>query len=192
MIIFFEVRIDYQDYAYYFNTLPRLIVTVNSRKKEGSVSLFGVQVSLMVHVFLGILGIILAVALFVYVLNVSEKNIPRIRKLSLWVTVSMISSYVTGGWWYVVYYTHAKEIILAGPWKWTHTFFMEWKEHFFFSLLVLSIFLPIVAYRNDLLVLENRRLILILTALIILIGLAMEGSGAIISRGALVGCMERY
>ena len=82
-----------------------------------------------------------------------------------------------------------RKIILAGPWKWAHTFFMEWKEHFVISLLVLSILLPIAAYRNDLLVPENRRLILILASLIILIGLAMEGSGAIITRGVLVGCM---
>jgi len=154
-------------------------------------SLFGVQISVMVHVLFGVFGIILAVALFVYILNISEKNIPRIRRLSLWMALSMIAAYVIGGWWYVVYFAHDKKIILAGPWKWAHTFFMEWKEHLFFSLLVLSIFLPIVAYRNDLLVPENRKLVLIVTSLIILIGLAMEGSGAIISRGVLVGCMGR-
>jgi hypothetical protein len=145
----------------------------------------------MVHVLFGVLGIILAVALLVYVLNMSEKNIPMIRSLSLWTAVSMILSYVIGGWWYVVYYVHERDIIRAGPWKWAHTFFMEWKEHFFFALLFLSILLPIIAYRNDLMVPENRRLMVIVTAIIVLIGLAVDGSGAVISRGVIVGYMGR-
>jgi hypothetical protein len=154
-------------------------------------SLFGIQVSIMVHVLFGVLGIILAVALLVYVLNASEKNIPRIKSLSLMTAVSMILSYVIGGWWYVVYYAHERDVIRAGAWKWAHTFFMEWKEHFFFALLFLSILLPIIAYRNDLTVLENRRLLLVVTLLVVIIGLVIDGSGAIISRGVIVGYMGR-
>jgi hypothetical protein len=145
----------------------------------------------MVHVLFGVLGIILAVALLVYILNASEKNIPRIRSLSLMTAVSMILSYVIGGWWYVVYYASERDVIRAGTWKWAHTFFMEFKEHFFFALLFLSILLPIIAYRNDLTVLENRRLLLIVVSLVILIGLVVDGSGAIISRGVIVGYMGR-
>lgn len=152
-------------------------------------SLFGVQVSLMVHVLFGILGILLAVALIVYVLNVNEKNIPTVRGLSLGLAFCMVFSYFIGGWWYVVYYAQDKAIILDGPWKWAHSFFMEWKEHFFFSLLVLSILLPVITYRNNLLIPENRRFTLIVTSVIVLIGLAMEGAGAVISRGVLMGCM---
>jgi hypothetical protein len=154
-------------------------------------SLFGIQVSIMVHVLFGVLGIILAVALFVYVLNANEKNIPKIKNLSLWTALSMVLSYLIGGWWYVVYYAHERDIIRAGPWKWAHTFFMEFKEHFFFSLLFLSILLPIIAYRNDLTVLENRRLLLVVVSLVVLIGLVVDGSGAIISRGVIVGYMGR-
>lgn len=154
-------------------------------------SLFGIQVSIMVHVLFGVLGIILAVALLVYVLNMSEKNIPRIRSLSLYTALSIIVSYVIGGWWYVVYYAHERDVIRAGPWKWAHTFFMEFKEHFFFALLFLSILLPIIAYRNDLTVLENRRLLLVVVSLVVLIGLVVDGSGAIISRGVIVGYMGR-
>jgi hypothetical protein len=68
---------------------------------------------------------------------------------------------------------------------------MEFKEHFFFVLLFLSILLPIIAYRNDLMVPENRRLMVIVTAIIVLIGLAVDGSGAVISRGVIVGYMGR-
>ena len=154
-------------------------------------SLFGIQVSVMVHVLFGVLGIILAVALLVYVLNVSEKNIPTIRSLSLWTALSMILSYVIGGWWYVVHYSAERAIIRAGQWSWAHTFFMEWKEHVFFALLFLSILLPIIAYRNDLMVPENRRLWSSSPRIIVLIGLAVDGSGAIISRGVIVGYMGR-
>jgi hypothetical protein len=154
-------------------------------------SLFGIQVSVMVHVLFGVLGILLAVALLVYILNASEKNIPRIRSLSLYTAVSISLSYIIGGWWYVVHYASERDIIRAGPWKWAHTFFMEFKEHFFFALLFLSILLPIIAYRNDLMVLENRRLLVIVVSLVVLIGLVIDGSGAIISRGVIVGYMGR-
>lgn len=38
---------------------------------------------------------------------------------------------------------------------------------------------------------ENRRLLLIVTLLVVVIGLAMDGSGAIISRGLVVGYQGR-
>jgi len=145
----------------------------------------------MVHVLFGVLGIMLAVALLVYVLNANEKNIPRIRRLSLYTALSITLSYVIGGWWYVAHYYPERDIIRGGAWKWAHTFFMEFKEHLFFLLLFLSILLPIIAYRNDLMIPENRRLMLIVTWLIILIGLVTDGSGAIISRGVIVGYMGR-
>jgi hypothetical protein len=152
---------------------------------------FGIQVSVMVHVLFGVLGILLAVALLVYVLNANEKNIPRIKSLSLYTAVSISLSYLIGGWWYVVYYASERDIIRAGPWKWAHTFFMEFKEHFFFALLLLSILLPIIAYRNDLMVPENRKFLLFVTALVVAIGLVMDGSGAIISRGVVAGLLGR-
>lgn len=154
-------------------------------------SFFGIQVSIMVHVLFGVLGILLAVALLVYALNANEKNIPRIKRLSLYTALSMILSYLIGGWWYVIYYAAERDIIRAGAWKWAHTFFMEFKEHFFFALLFLSILLPIIAYRNDLMVLENRRLLVVVVSLVVLIGLVVDGSGAIISRGVIVGYMGR-
>ena len=91
----------------------------------------------------------------------------------------------------MIYYASERDIIRAGPWKWAHTFFMEFKEHFFFALLLLSILLPIIAYRNDLMVPENRKLLLIVTVLVVIIGLVMDGSGAIISRGLVAGFTGR-
>lgn len=154
-------------------------------------SQLAIQISLLAHVFFGVLGVLLAIALLVYVINVNEKNISRVRSLSLSTAVSIVIAYIVGGWWYVVNYAQEREIIKAGAWKWAHSFVMEWKEHAFFALLFLSILLPIIAYRNDLIVPENRRLMLIVTWLVILLGLAMDGSGGIISRGVVVGYMGR-
>jgi len=149
-----------------------------------------VQGVMMGHVALGVLGILLAVALFMDVLNVSEKNIARIRKLSLAVSVLIILAYVVGGYWYVVYYGQDRDIIKAGQWAWAHNYFMEVKEHVFFMMLLLGIYLPIAVYRNlHPAEKKNRSLVLVVCALIILLGLFMEGAGGIIGKGLTMGLL---
>ena len=151
-----------------------------------------VQAVLMLHVLFGVLAIMIAVAVLVYLVNVKEQNIPRIKNLSILVALSTILSYLIGGYWYVTYYAAERDIIRAGPWPWAHTFFMEVKEHIFFVLLFLSIYLPIVVYKDSLLKNEeNRKLALIVVVFIILIGLAVDGSGAIISRGLIMSLLGR-
>ncbi len=102
----------------------------------------------MVHVALGVIGLMFAVALFVDVLNVNKGNFERIKKLSLAVAVLIVLAYIIGGYWYVVYYGHDRDIIKAGQWPWAHNYFMEVKEHLFFMMLLLGIYLPIAVYRN--------------------------------------------
>ena len=143
---------------------------------------------MMSHVLFGVLGILCAVALFVDVLNAREVNIERIKKLSLAVAVLMVLAFLIGGYWYVVYYGADRDIIKAGTWPWAHNYFMEVKEHLFFTMLVLSIYLPIAVYRNiPLINKNNKNLILVICALIVLIGLFMDGAGGIISRGVTIG-----
>jgi len=142
---------------------------------------------MMSHVLFGILGILFAVALFVDVLN-AEKNSGRIKKLSLAVAALMIVAFLVGGYWYVVYYGADRDIIKAGKWPWAHNYFMEVKEHVFFVMLLLSVYLPIAVHKIGALTdKKNRNLILAISALIILIGLFMEGAGGIISRGVTIG-----
>ena len=143
---------------------------------------------MMLHVLFGILGILFAVALFVDVLNAHEGNYRRIKKLSSAVAILIVLAFLIGGYWYVVYYGADREIIKAGKWPWAHNYFMEVKEHIFFSLLLLSIYLPIavrgVMPLNNT---KNKNLILGICALIILLGLFMEGAGGIISKGVTMG-----
>ena len=142
---------------------------------------------LMSHVLFGVLGILLAVFVFVDLLNVSENNIRRIKSLSLLVALFTILAYVAGGYWYVAYYGPERDIIKAGPWPWAHTYFMEVKEHVFFAMLMLSIYLPVVVHKSiPLTAKDNRKLALVISGFIVLLGLAMEGAGAIISKGFVV------
>lgn len=143
---------------------------------------------MMSHVLFGLLGILFAVALFVDVVNANENNNERIKKLSLAVCALIVVAFFVGGYWYVVYYGGDRDIIKAGKWPWAHNYFMEVKEHIFFLLLLLSLYLPIAAYRIGTFTdKNNRNLILAISALIILIGLFMDGAGGIISRGVTLG-----
>lgn len=151
-----------------------------------------VQGVMMLHVALGVISIIFAVALFVDVLNVNEGNIERIKKLSLAVAALIVLAYIIGGYWYVVYYGHDRDIIKAGQWPWAHNYFMEVKEHLFFMMLLLGIYLPIAVYRNaPLMEKEKRCLVLGICALIVVLGFFMEGAGGIISKGVTMGLMGR-
>jgi hypothetical protein len=143
---------------------------------------------MMSHVLIGVVGILFTVALFVDVLNAKEGNIERIKKLSLAVAALITISFLIGGYWYVVYYGADRDIIKAGNWPWAHNYFMEVKEHLFFAMLLLSIYLPIAVHGiTPLTNKKNKNLILGICVLIIFIGLFMEGAGGIISRGVTIG-----
>lgn len=150
------------------------------------------QFIMMSHVVFGVFAILFAVALCVDVLNVSEANLARMKKLSLLVALCVIVSYVIGGYWYVLYYGEHRDIIKAGSWPWAHTYFMEVKEHLFFIMLILSIYLPIAVYGSTPFTgKKTKRFILGICVLIVLLGLFMEVSGGIISKGVTMGLLRR-
>ena len=149
----------------------------------------------MPHVVFGVFGILFAVWVAVEAANSSEANQPRLKLASIGTTIFLWLSYLFGGWWYVVYYGVAvrnsdKSIILAGPWKWSHSFFMEAKEHIFFMLILLSILLPIVTFRNQIFKDKKiRNLTIVIALMIVVLGLGMEGFGAMISKGVKMSLM---
>ena len=148
------------------------------------------EVILMAHVLFGMLCIIAAVWLFVDVLNANEGNQGRIKTMSITVAVFMWLAYLVGGYWYLVFYAADKAVILKGPWPFAHNFFMEMKEHVVIMLLLLATFLPIAASNNLVINKSARKLMLWVVGLVVLIGVAMDGSGAIIGIGAKVGLMK--
>jgi hypothetical protein len=100
-------------------------------------------------------------------------------------------AFLIGGYWYVTFYAADKAVILKGPWPWAHSFFMEMKEHVVFLLLLLATYLPIATASNLAANKQARTLVLCVVGLIVLIGIAMDGSGAIIGVGAKVGLMPK-
>jgi hypothetical protein len=149
------------------------------------------EIILMSHVLFGVGCLLAAVWLFVDVLNASEANRLRIRRMSLLAAVSMWAAFIVAGYWYVVDYHTDKAIILKGPWPFAHSFFMETKEHLVIMLLLLVTYLPIVAGNNLATNRDARRLMLWLTAGIAGLALLVEGHGSIIATGVKMGLLAQ-
>ena len=141
------------------------------------------ELLLMLHPTFGILALIAAVWVFVETLNVTDGNHARVVGASKLVAVLMWLAYIVGGYWYVVYYGGDKALIKAGPWAFSHSFYMETKEHVFLMLILLATLLPIVASGDMVKKAATRSVVLWSSALIVLMTLAMEGAGAFISMG---------
>jgi hypothetical protein len=146
---------------------------------------------LLLHPTFGVLGMIAAVWLFVDTLNASPSNVARIRSAAMVCAVLIWLAYIAGGYWYVMFYGADKAVILDGPWPFAHALFMETKEHLFFMVLLLATFLPIAATPNVVQRGASRSVVLWSSALVVLMGLGMEGAGAIISMGAKVGLLAK-
>lgn len=150
------------------------------------------EMILMLHPTFGVLGVLSAVWLFVEVINASESNVGRIKVAGVVLAVLMWLTYLVGGYWYVEFYYADKAIIKAGPWPFAHSFFMETKEHLFFTLLLISTYIPIAATNvRPVTDAGGRNLLLVLSALVVLLGLAMEGSGATVGLGVKMGLLGR-
>ncbi len=145
----------------------------------------------MVHPTTAALSIFCAIWFAVEVLNASESNRGRTRFAALASMWLMVATWIVGGYWYVVYYAADKAIILKSAWPFAHTFFMEAKEHAFFITLVLSIYLAIVAGKEDFVHNRSARvLVLWVAALVIISAFAIEGAGSLISMGVRIGLMQ--
>jgi hypothetical protein len=145
----------------------------------------------MAHVFFGVACLVAAVWIFVDVLHASATNQARIRRMSRAAAVVMWIAFLIGGFWYVFFYKADKTIILKGPWPFAHNFFMETKEHFVITLLLLATYLPIAASNNLAANKEARRLVLCVAALVAVLALMAEGHGAIISMGVKVALLAK-
>src|SRR6185437_5867919 len=99
----------------------------------------------------------------------------------------MWAAFVIGGYWYVVDYKVDKAVILKGPWPFAHNLFMETKEHFVITLLLVVTYLPIAAANNLAANRGARRLVLCLAALVLVLGLMAEGNGGMIAMGVKKG-----
>jgi hypothetical protein len=149
------------------------------------------EIVLLCHVLFGVGCLFTTIWLFVDVLNAHEGNLVRIRWVSRMAAAFMWLAFIAGGYWYVVDYKADKDVILRGPWPFAHNYFMETKEHFVITLLMLASYLPIAASNNLAANKEARRLVLCVTALVAVVALMAEGHGAIISMGVKVALLAK-
>jgi hypothetical protein len=150
----------------------------------------GSDVILLAHSAFGVAGILAAVVVFVDALNARADNARRIRTLAIVTAVCMTITWMVGGYWYVHFYPSDRALILRGPWPFAHTVFMETKEHVFFTTLILSWYLPMAARDSLSMNAVARKMVLCVAMLIVLSGLAIEGSGAIINHGVKVALLD--
>ena len=146
---------------------------------------------LLGHVALGVGCLITTVWVFVDALQVSNANLARIRWMSRAAALFMWLAFAAGGFWYVTDYPPDKNLILSGPWPSAHNYFMETKEHFVITLLLLVTYLPIAASNNLAVNKAARRLVLCVAALVAGLVLLSEGHGAIISLGVKAGLQAK-
>lgn len=143
------------------------------------------DILLFLHPTFGVLAILAAVWVFVEALNATEANQQRIWIGSLAVAGLFLVTWFFAGWYYTIYYGHGDQLLIVkGPVPWAHDFFMETKEHLFFIPVILALFLPFVARVRISVNRPARSMLLVVTALIALNGLTIEGAGAIINWGA--------
>lgn len=149
------------------------------------------QLILMIHVLFGVACVVTSLWVFVDVLNVSEANQGRIRKMSCAAAVFMWLAFLIGGYWYVFSYKVDKAIILKGPWPFAHGFFMETKEHLVIMLLMLATYLPLTVAGTLVANKDARRVALWVAGMVVLLALIIEGEGATIAMGVKAGLLAR-
>ena len=149
------------------------------------------EAMLMTHVFFGVACIMAALWVFVDALNASEANAARIRLVSRAAAAFMWVAFLAGGYWYVVFYPADKALILKGPLPMAHAYFMETKEHLVIILLMLVTYLPVTASNNLAANKDARRLVLWVSGIIPLLGLMIEGHGAIIAMGVKLALLAK-
>ena len=148
------------------------------------------DVILLTHAAFGVTGSLAALWVFVETLNARQENASRIRVTALVAAVSMAAAWICGGYYYVHFYPAEKALILRGPWPFAHNLFMETKEHLFFITAILAFLLPVTTreqlYSNS----AARKLVLSVSGLIVITGLAVEGAGAVIDHGVKVALLR--
>ena len=146
---------------------------------------------LLLHPAIAVITMLLLVWLVVSV-KCKQINENRIKRLSLAIAVLVMVIWAVAGYWYVVFYGADKAVIIKSSWSFAHRFFMETKEHIFFIVLILSLYLPIVAFRNNIATNKTAQNLLMTLGIILLtLMLYIDGAGAIISHGAEIAYMHK-
>ncbi|MFY9725963.1 MAG: hypothetical protein WB579_09595 [Bryobacteraceae bacterium] len=145
---------------------------------------------LLAHATFGVTGCLAALWVFVEALNAQPGNATRIRTAAFVTALAMAAAWLCGGYWYVYFYPADRILILGGPWPFAHNLFMETKEYLFLITAILAFLLPVAAREKLPSNAVARKLVLSVAGLIVITGLAVEGSGAIIEHGVKVALLR--
>lgn len=140
--------------------------------------------ALIAHDFLGLGAVILSYAVWMILMK-QQPNILRAAKAAWWAFALTITSWITGGYYYVTRYGSAvKPVIKSGKYAWAHTIITELKEHIFLFLPVLMLVLAIVLWMQR----EQKktdagmlRALIVLAGVTALLGIAITLFGVVIS-----------
>lgn len=103
-------------------------------------------ISLIFHVFFGLVGVIASYIAWVLLLR-PQPNLRLLQISSFKSFLFLVLSWLAGGYYYVNYYGGTvKPIIKAGPFPWAHSFLMESKEHIFLFLPFLALVVFLVSF----------------------------------------------
>lgn len=104
---------------------------------------------LAAHVFLSLIAIAFSYATWMELAK-SQCNLSYLRRTSVAAALLYVLAWLSGGYYYVVYYgSKVKPIILAGAYPWAHSFFLEVKEHVFMFLPFLAIAIAAIICSTD-------------------------------------------
>lgn len=143
--------------------------------------------ALIAHVVLGLIGVGASYAVVMLLLR-RTLSIRWLRWSSAVAFFSYILSWLSGGYYYVVYYGSAvKPVIKAGDYAWAHSVIMESKEHAFLFLPVLAfmVYLAALLFQSEL---ESnvlfRRALIGMGIVIFVLGFLIALAGVLISGAA--------
>lgn len=142
--------------------------------------------SLISHIFFGLLGVILFYAVLMNIVKqIDLQKIKFLRRSALFGFLSFTLSWLTGGYYYFLYYGAAvKPTILAGKYPWAHSIIMEAKEHIFLFLPFAALVITLLFYFFGDKIEQNQNIkksVILLSVVIVIIGTLMALMGIIIS-----------
>lgn len=150
------------------------------------------ELILLTHIASASIGILATIWVIAETLNARAENLFRIRAVSIIAVVAMFSAWIFGGYWYVNYYPVDKAILLAGNHKFAHEILMETKEHLFFVVMILVIYLHLIALKNNLADNKSaRKLIYVVGALVLATAFIMGELGGSVALGVKGSLLEK-
>lgn len=143
------------------------------------------SLTLIAHVLLGIIGV---GASYAYFVRLYKKTLPTasLRRWSLAAFMSYFLSWITAGYYYVVYYGSSVKPLVQKSLPWAHTVFMETKEHLFLFLpfLALVLFVATFVENNNEAKPSALSSLRLLAGTILVIGIFVTLAGVVISSAA--------